>query len=125
MTVVDLLSTLLVFAVACPTSVTPLASTLSPQESYSRFLQSLAGQKLGSTRAPIQDVSSFPAGSYESALQAGTFFSKISYYNCCKLECFKRTHLLHQILIDISHLSSKCDFSFKENCKFKVILVHA
>ena len=86
MTSVDLLSIILVCAVASPTSVTPLASTISPQESYSRFLQSLAGQKLGSTRAPIQDVSSFPAGSYESALQAGTFLSKISYYNCCKLE---------------------------------------
>ena len=76
MTGADLLSIILVFAVACPTSVTPLASTVSPQESYSRFLQSLAGQKLASTRAPTQDVSSFPAGSYESALQAGTFFLK-------------------------------------------------
>ena len=73
MTSVDLLSIILVCAVASPTYVTPLASTISPQESYQRFLQSLAGQKLGSTRAPLQDVSSFQAGSYESALQAGTF----------------------------------------------------
>ena len=73
MTCVDLLSFILVCSVASPTYATPLGSTISSQESYQRFLQSLAGQKLGSTRAPLQDVASFPAGSYESALQAGTF----------------------------------------------------
>ena len=73
MTSVDLLSIILVCTVASSTYATPLGSTISPQESYQRFLQSLAGQKLASTRAPTQDVSSFPAGSYESALQAGTF----------------------------------------------------
>ena len=68
----DLLKIFLVFAVACPASVTSFASTLSPQDSYSRFLQSLAGQQqLGSTRSPAQD--SYPVGSYEHALQAGNF----------------------------------------------------
>ena len=73
MTSVNLLSSILVCLVASPTSASPLGSTISPQESYQRFLQSLAGQKLGSTSAPLQTVASYPAGSYESALQAGDF----------------------------------------------------
>ena len=73
MTSVNLLSSILVCLVASLTSATPLGSTSSPQESYQQYLKSLAVPKLGSTRAPLQTVASYPAGSYESALQAGDF----------------------------------------------------
>ena len=85
MTSVNLLGSILVCLVASPTSATPLGSTSSPQESYQQYLKSLAVPKLGSTRAPLQTVASYPAGSYESALLAGDFhFLK---YLCITVAC--------------------------------------
>ena len=83
----------LVFAVACPASVTSFPSTSSPQDTYSRFLQSLAGQQqqLGSTRPPT----SYPAGSYEHALQAGNLLLKITHSMLQAGMSSKRTHWLY------------------------------
>ena len=91
-----LLRILLVFAVACPASVTSFPSTLSPQDSYSRFLQSLAGQQqLGSTRPPVQETASYPAGSYEHALQAGNILFKITHFTVASWNVYlKRIHWL-------------------------------
>ena len=85
MTSDNLLGYILVFLVASSTSATPIGSTSSPQESYQQYLKSLAGPKLGSTRAPLEAVAEYPAGSYEAALQAGEFhFLK---YHCITVAC--------------------------------------
>ena len=85
MTSLNILGHILVCLVARSTSATPLGSTSSPQQSYQQYLKSLAGPKLGSTRAPLEVVAEYPAGSYESALQAGDFhFLK---YLCITVAC--------------------------------------
>ena len=96
MTSVNLLGHILVCLVARSTSATPLGSTSTPQQSYQQYLKSLAGPKLGTTRAPLEAVAEYPAGSYEAALQAGELsYSKISSYNCFMSVCFSRTHMLN------------------------------
>ena len=72
---VCLLRILCIFAVACPTHVTSIPSTVSPKDTYSQYLQSLAGQQqqtLGTTRPPA----SYPVGSYAHALEKGNFYLK-------------------------------------------------
>ena len=99
MTSLNILGHILVCLVARSTSATPLGSTSSPQQSYQQYLKSLAGPKLGTTRAPLEAVAEYPAGSYEAALQAGELsYSKISSYNCFMSVCFSRTHMLNHFI---------------------------
>ena len=72
---VCLLRVFCILAVAFPTHVTSIPTTVSPKDTYSQYLQSLAGQKqqtLGTTRPPA----SYPVGSYAHALEKGNLLLK-------------------------------------------------
>ena len=72
---VPLLRVFCILAVAFPTHVTSILTTVSPKDTYSQYLQSLAGQKqqtLGTTRPPA----SYPVGSYAHALEKGNLLLK-------------------------------------------------
>ena len=111
---VNLLGHILVCLVARSTSVTPLGSTSSPQQSYQQYLKSLAGPKLGTTRAPLEAVAEYPAGSYEAALQAGAIlYTKniiLQLFHLCQY-VICRTHLQsHFIYTEHIHIClDTCD----------------